>query len=127
MANGSAKRRPTIGMITAGPLIELAGEQWRGVSDGALHLGCDLLCFVGSELDHPDAHKRRANTVGRARWILTDLNDPWAVSSATDTAPEQEKEVNGPFHTLDISGQPLICIGRRAGGAVMLCGCAAPA
>lgn len=63
MANGSAKRRPTIGMITAGPLIELAGEQWRGVSDGAQHLGCDLLCFVGSELDHPDPHKRRANTV----------------------------------------------------------------
>jgi signal transduction histidine kinase/DNA-binding LacI/PurR family transcriptional regulator/CheY-like chemotaxis protein len=50
-------------MITAGPLIELAGEQWRGVSDGAQHLGCDLLCFVGSELDHPDPHKRRANTV----------------------------------------------------------------
>lgn len=50
-------------MITAGPLIELAGEQWRGVSDGAQHLGCDLVCFVGSELDHPDPHKRRANTV----------------------------------------------------------------
>ncbi|WP_434442148.1 substrate-binding domain-containing protein [Lentzea sp. E54] len=50
-------------MITAGPLIELAGEQWRGVSDGARHLGCDLVCFVGSELDHPDPHKRRANTV----------------------------------------------------------------
>ncbi|HEX8864417.1 MAG TPA: substrate-binding domain-containing protein, partial [Lentzea sp.] len=50
-------------MITAGPLIELAGEQWRGVSDGAQALGCDLLCFVGSELDHPDPHKRRANTV----------------------------------------------------------------
>jgi len=63
VANGSAKRRPTIGMITAGPLIELAGEQWRGVSDGAQHLGCDLLCFVGNELDHPDLHKRRANTV----------------------------------------------------------------
>ncbi len=63
MANGSAKRRPTIGMITAGPLIELAGEQWRGVSDGAQHLGCDLVCFVGSELDHPELHKRRANTV----------------------------------------------------------------
>lgn len=63
MANGSAKRRPTIGMITAGPLIELAGEQWRGVSDGAQRLGCDLVCFVGSELDHPDPLKRRANTV----------------------------------------------------------------
>ncbi|SEQ47874.1 substrate-binding domain-containing protein [Lentzea albida] len=50
-------------MITAGPLIELAGEQWRGVSDGARHHGCDLVCFVGSELDHPDPHKRRANTV----------------------------------------------------------------
>ncbi|MFI6100078.1 substrate-binding domain-containing protein [Lentzea sp. NPDC051213] len=50
-------------MITAGPLIELAGEQWRGVSDGAQHLGCDLLCFVGSELNHPDPHKRRANMV----------------------------------------------------------------
>ncbi|MFJ5989502.1 substrate-binding domain-containing protein [Lentzea sp. NPDC092896] len=50
-------------MITAGPLIELAGEQWRGVSDGAQRLGCDLVCFVGSELDHPDPLKRRANTV----------------------------------------------------------------
>ncbi|MFS8104925.1 substrate-binding domain-containing protein [Lentzea alba] len=50
-------------MITAGPLIELAGEQWRGVSDGAQYLGCDLVCFVGSELDHPDLHKRRANRV----------------------------------------------------------------
>ncbi len=63
MANGSAKRRPTIGMITAGPLIELAGEQWRGVSDGARHFGCDLVCFVGSEMNHPDANKRRANRV----------------------------------------------------------------
>ncbi|SDP97028.1 hypothetical protein, partial [Lentzea jiangxiensis] len=50
-------------MITAGPLIELAGEQWRGVSDGAQRLGCDLVCFVGSALNHPDPHKRRANTV----------------------------------------------------------------
>ncbi|HUQ59789.1 substrate-binding domain-containing protein [Lentzea sp.] len=50
-------------MITAGPLIELAGEQWRGVSDGARHFGCDLVCFVGSEMNHPDPHKRRANTV----------------------------------------------------------------
>ncbi|WP_154697537.1 substrate-binding domain-containing protein [Lentzea guizhouensis] len=50
-------------MITAGPLIELAGEQWRGVSDGAQRLGCDLVCFVGSELNHPDPHKRRANAV----------------------------------------------------------------
>lgn len=63
MTNGSAKRHPTIGMITAGPLIELAGEQWRGVSDGAQHFGCDLVCFVGSELGHPDPYKRRANTV----------------------------------------------------------------
>ncbi|MDX8036107.1 substrate-binding domain-containing protein [Lentzea sp. BCCO 10_0856] len=63
MADGSAKRRPTIGMITAGPLIELAGEQWRGVSNGAQHLGCNLVCFVGSELNHPALHKRRANTV----------------------------------------------------------------
>jgi signal transduction histidine kinase/DNA-binding LacI/PurR family transcriptional regulator/CheY-like chemotaxis protein len=50
-------------MLTAGPLIELAGEQWRGVRDGAQHLGCDLVCFVGHELDHPDPHKRRANRV----------------------------------------------------------------
>ncbi|WP_157529631.1 substrate-binding domain-containing protein [Nocardia sp. NRRL S-836] len=50
-------------MITAGPLVELAGEQWRGVSDGAQRLGCDLVCFVGSELDHPEPHKRRANAV----------------------------------------------------------------
>ncbi|GAA3660390.1 hypothetical protein GCM10022267_53250 [Lentzea roselyniae] len=63
MANGSAQRRPTIGMITTGPLIELAGEQWRGVGDGARHLGCDLVCFVGSEIDHPELPKRRANTV----------------------------------------------------------------
>ncbi|MFD9698028.1 substrate-binding domain-containing protein [Lentzea sp. NPDC059081] len=50
-------------MVTVGPLIELAGEQWRGVSDGARHLGCDLLCFAGSELHHPDRHKNRANAV----------------------------------------------------------------
>ncbi|WP_439659601.1 substrate-binding domain-containing protein [Lentzea sp. HUAS TT2] len=48
-------------MITAGPLIELAGEQWQGVSDGAASLGCDLICFVGTELAHPDHHKRQAN------------------------------------------------------------------
>ncbi|MEU7481642.1 substrate-binding domain-containing protein [Lentzea sp. NPDC042327] len=50
-------------MITAGPLIELAGEQWRGVSEGAQRLGCDLVCFVGTELGHPDPHKRQANSV----------------------------------------------------------------
>jgi signal transduction histidine kinase/DNA-binding LacI/PurR family transcriptional regulator/CheY-like chemotaxis protein len=50
-------------MITTGPLIELAGEQWRGVSEGARHLECDLVCFVGSEIDHPELPKRRANTV----------------------------------------------------------------
>lgn len=55
--------RPTIGMITAGPLIELAGEQWQGVSDGVAAGGCDLVCFVGTELAHPDRHKRQANAV----------------------------------------------------------------
>ncbi|NKE61014.1 response regulator [Lentzea sp. PSKA42] len=55
--------RPTIGMITAGPLIELAGEQWQGVSDGAAAGGCDLICFSGTELAHPDRHKRQANAV----------------------------------------------------------------
>ncbi len=55
--------RPTIGMITAGPLIELAGEQWQGVSDGAAAAGCDLVCFAGTELAHPDRHKRQANAV----------------------------------------------------------------
>ncbi|RAS67268.1 phospho-acceptor domain-containing protein [Lentzea atacamensis] len=55
--------RPTIGMITAGPLIELTGEQWQGVSDGAAANGCDLICFTGTELAHPDHHKRQANAV----------------------------------------------------------------
>jgi signal transduction histidine kinase/DNA-binding LacI/PurR family transcriptional regulator len=50
-------------MITAGPLIELAGEQWQGVSDGAAAGGCDLVCFAGTELAHPDRHKRQANAV----------------------------------------------------------------
>ncbi|GLZ28791.1 hypothetical protein Lesp02_09810 [Lentzea sp. NBRC 105346] len=55
--------RPTIGMVTAGPLIELAGEQWRGASDGAAANDCDFVCFVGTELEHPNPHKRRANAV----------------------------------------------------------------
>lgn len=50
-------------MVTAGPLIELAGEQWRGASDGATANGCDFVCFVGNELGHPDRQKRRANAV----------------------------------------------------------------
>lgn len=62
MGNGATVRR-TIGMITAGPLIELAGEQWQGVSDGAAAGGCDLVCFAGTELAHPDRHKRQANAV----------------------------------------------------------------
>jgi hypothetical protein len=47
---------------------------------------------VGKALNHL-YHKQRAKTVGRAKWVLTDPNDPWVVSPTTGVAQEQE-EVN---------------------------------
>jgi signal transduction histidine kinase/DNA-binding LacI/PurR family transcriptional regulator len=43
--------------------MEMCEEQWLGVSDAALANGCDLLCFVGRELDHPDRLLRGSNAV----------------------------------------------------------------
>lgn len=44
---------------------------------------------VGKALNHL-YRKQRANTVGRAKWVLTDPNDPWIVSPATDVSQENE-------------------------------------
>ncbi len=48
---------------------------------------------VGKALNHL-YRKRRATTVGRAKWVLTDPNDPWAVPPTTGVAQEREKEVS---------------------------------
>jgi hypothetical protein len=48
---------------------------------------------VGKALNHL-YRKQRANTVGRAKWILTDPNDPWALPPTTGVAQEREKEVS---------------------------------
>jgi signal transduction histidine kinase/DNA-binding LacI/PurR family transcriptional regulator len=57
------RSRPLIGMVTSGPLMELSEEQWLGVSDAAQANGCDLICFVGREVGHPDRYHRMANAV----------------------------------------------------------------
>src|SRR5262249_57198106 len=57
------RTRPLVGMITSGPLMELAEEQWLGVSDAAQANGCDLIGFVGREVHHPDRYQRMANAV----------------------------------------------------------------
>ena len=41
-------------MVTTGPVLENSEEQWLGVSDAARAAGCDLICFVGTELGRPD-------------------------------------------------------------------------
>jgi signal transduction histidine kinase/DNA-binding LacI/PurR family transcriptional regulator len=58
-----AGARPLIGMVTSGPLMEMAEEQWLGVSDAAQANDCDLICFVGREVSHPDRYRRFANAI----------------------------------------------------------------
>jgi signal transduction histidine kinase/DNA-binding LacI/PurR family transcriptional regulator len=55
--------RPVIGMMTTGPLLENSEEQWLGVSDAARAAGCDLICFAGTELGHPDSLIRKSNAI----------------------------------------------------------------
>src|SRR5947207_1484289 len=55
--------RPVIGMVTTGPVLENSEEQWLGVSDAARAAGCDLICFVGTELGHPDGLRRKSNAI----------------------------------------------------------------
>ena len=50
-------------MVTTGPVLENSEEQWLGVSDAARAAGCDLVCFVGTELGHPDSLARRSNAI----------------------------------------------------------------
>ena len=49
--------------MTSGPLVELTEEQWLGVHDAAQANDCDLVCFVGRELGHPDSLLSKANAV----------------------------------------------------------------
>ena len=56
-------KRPVIGMVTSGPLMEMCEEQWLGVSDAAQANDCDLICFVGRELGHPDRRFQQANAI----------------------------------------------------------------
>ncbi len=58
-----AGARPLIGMVTSGPLLELSEEQWLGVSDAAQAGGCDVICFVGREVGHPDRYRRLSNAI----------------------------------------------------------------
>src|SRR2546429_595317 len=55
--------RPVIGMVTSGPVMEMCEEQWLGVNDAAQAGGCDLICFVGSELGHPNRLLRKSNAI----------------------------------------------------------------
>src|SRR5437867_3787744 len=57
------RSRPVIGMVTSGPLLEMCGEQWLGVSDAAQANDCDLFCFVGRKLHHRDPHLRQTNAI----------------------------------------------------------------
>jgi hypothetical protein len=45
---------------------------------------------VGKALNHL-YRKQRANTVRRAKWILTDPNDPWKAPATTGVAQEQDE------------------------------------
>src|SRR5256885_2515303 len=56
-------RRPVIGMVTSGPVMEMCEEQWLGVGDAARAGDCDLICFVGSEVGHPDSLLRKSNAI----------------------------------------------------------------
>jgi hypothetical protein len=52
---------------------------------------------VGKALNHL-YRKQRANTVERAKWVLTDRNDPQVVPPTTDVPQEEassDQEVNG--------------------------------
>jgi signal transduction histidine kinase/DNA-binding LacI/PurR family transcriptional regulator len=50
-------------MVTTGPVLENSEEQWLGVSDAARAAGCDLVCFVGTELGHPDSLAGKSNAI----------------------------------------------------------------
>ncbi len=50
-------------MVTSGPVMENSEEQWLGVSDAAQASDCDLICFVGAELSHPDRLLRKSNAI----------------------------------------------------------------
>ena len=50
-------------MVTSGPVMEMCEEQWLGVSNAAQANNCDLICFVGSELGHPDRLLRKSNAI----------------------------------------------------------------
>jgi signal transduction histidine kinase/DNA-binding LacI/PurR family transcriptional regulator/CheY-like chemotaxis protein len=56
------KRRPVIGMLIRG-LWEQYEKQWLGAVDAARANDCDLVTFIGNELDPPDDMLAPANAV----------------------------------------------------------------
>ncbi len=60
--NAPRRSRPVVGVLTS-RLLELFEEQWLGSVDAAAALDCDLITFIGRELDPSGGDRTRANAI----------------------------------------------------------------
>jgi len=60
--SASARSRPVIGLLTS-RLLELFERQWLGSVDAAAAHDCDLIGFIGRELDSFGGYRSRSNAI----------------------------------------------------------------
>jgi signal transduction histidine kinase/DNA-binding LacI/PurR family transcriptional regulator/ActR/RegA family two-component response regulator len=56
------RSRPVVGVLTS-RLLELFEQQWLGSVDAAAAYDCDLICFIGRELDIFGGYRTRTNAI----------------------------------------------------------------